>query len=151
MVGRGASGYKFTDELKQFMKDNNMGWYAGGNNKQVFHVSDDGVCVGVHESAKQAAVAVGAYGADISKCCRGVIRSVKGWFFSYTNTPTNRPKKKGVSPLKKNVLLTDATGTVTKHPSVTDAARAVPCHKSNLIKASKTKKPIKGFFVDIID
>lgn len=150
--GEGAKGYKFTDEQKTQMKEQNKAWYSGSHNKKVYQFYDTGELICEHKSAKAAATAVGAHGADISKCCRQLIRTVKGFFFSYEPNGANiREKLPKNSPLKKQVILTTNKDEKITCTSIAEAQSIVHTSRGNILKAIRTKKPIKGFFVQLAD
>lgn len=148
--GEGALGYTFSEEQKQYMKENKMAWYAESHNKPVYQFDGDGTLVAQHNSAKTAGEYVGAYSADISKCCRGIIRTVCGYFFSYTTTPHIREKTRGSSPLKKQVSVIGSDGTQCICESVSAACKKIACNRTSLLQAIKTQKPVKGFSVSLI-
>jgi len=146
--GEGCKGYKFTAEHKQYLKQHSQAWYSGSHNKPVFQFSQDGTFIQEHKSAKFAAKSVGAHGADISKCCHRIIRTVKGYCFSYDkNNPNIRQKYPKNSPLKKAITVITPQKTIIQCNSISETSRTIQCAHNNIVKAIKTQKPIKGFLV----
>lgn len=150
--GEGVNGYKFSNELKLELKKNKMAWYSDRHNKLVFQFNQNGEFITEHRSAKAAAEFIGAHGADISKCCRGIVRTVKGFVFSYDKTTSGaRCKQKGESPLKKPVVVIHPSGEHTICQSIAEAQSIIGSSRGNVLKSMRTMKPIKGFIVRLHD
>lgn len=134
--GEGCQGYHHSPETKTKIQRNRR-----TTEKQVYQCTHKGHLIAIHKSAKCAGESVGAYSADISKCCRGIIRSVKGFFFSYTSTPTIRDKKIGKSSLAKITTIHDADGTVLKRcTSIAEAQRFLQTDRSNILRIIRNGK-----------
>lgn len=95
--GEGATGYKHSEEQKEKWSKERKGKNTGKENpkyriptkdnpqcKKVHQFTLDGKLIASFPSAKDAAIANNTYGANISKCCRGITKTTKGYIFSYS-------------------------------------------------------------------
>lgn len=144
--GEGTVGHKFSEKQKQEMKKLGKGWYSKSRRtKSVYKFNEVGELLETYKSTVEATSANQAATGEISRCCLGKIRSVKGFLYSYSRQgPTNTNK----TPLRKSVKLTNSNNEVFIFKS---RKEAVPfsgvSHGDILTNHIKSGKPVNGFIV----
>ena len=139
--GEGASGYRHSDELKQQWRVDRKGTTPTPESvrkrvakvsKRVYQFTTDGILCNVFNSAKDAGAAVGSCGANISKCCRMLCGTVKGYIFQYNEAFVPRELSVGN---EKRVKQYDTNGTLLNtFNSIQQAANTLGVDRSGIDK-----------------
>lgn len=158
--GEGARGYKHTGELKERWKRERAGIKRSPESttkqskslsKPVYQFTTDGELIAVFESTISTATALGCDPGNLSRCCNGNIKTIRGFIFQYEAEfiPRDLSRKKSSNAIgEKNVrarscYLFDSNGMLLRtYGSVSDVSREFNISLRTCLSALRSKSHI---------